>query len=115
MCRQDPFCHGPLKGVDTFAGDARNFEESQAPLARELFERGDALRVLRRVELGGSPGSSACGPALQRSWQARSSRLQQPRALDVPQELHAQAVAFVRAFDQAGDISHHEGTILVGG
>ena len=33
---------------------------------------------------------------------------QKARALDVAQELYAQAVAQVRAFDEAGDIGHHE-------
>ena len=38
---------------------------------------------------------------------------QQARALDVAQELDAQAVAQVRAFDQAGDIGHHEAAEIV--
>ena len=38
---------------------------------------------------------------------------QQPRALDVPQELRAEASAFVGALDQAGDVGDHEADFLV--
>ena len=38
---------------------------------------------------------------------------QQARALDVPQELRAQACAVVRAFDQAGDVGDHEADFVL--
>ena len=38
---------------------------------------------------------------------------EQPRALDVPQELDAKAVPLVRAFDQAGNIGDDEGRVII--
>ncbi len=38
---------------------------------------------------------------------------QQPRALQVAQELMAQPGAFRRALDQAGDVGHHEGLLVI--
>ena len=116
--------------VDAFAGHRRDLEELQLQLLRALLERGDALRIVERVDLVGGHQLrlleqlrvvelelAADGvEVLDRVASRRAGDVDQVNqhlgALDVAQELMAEAVAFVRAFDQAGHIGDHEAAIV---
>ena len=89
-------------------------------------------RILRDVHLGGHHDHRLGGQFLAETRQLAHDDLeivhrvaaagfgdvhqmrQQARALDVAQELDAQAVALVRAFDQPRNVGHHEAAEVVG-
>ena len=100
--------------------------------AGQCFERRDARRILSGIDLGGDHDHRLVRQIFGEAGELAHHHFeivhriaaggfrnidqmrQQPRALDVPQELDAQAVARVRAFDQSGNIGDHEGPVIAG-
>src|SRR5471032_1587113 len=126
-CRsQHPFGHGVLERVDTLAGDARYLEVGEPALSRQMAQCGHTLGILCRVHFGGRYDHRLLHQVFTETGQffhddfevvhrlppAAFGNIhqvyQQARALNMPQELDAQAMAQVRPFDEAGDVGHHE-------
>src|ERR1017187_6329238 len=126
-CRgPDAFGHGAFQVVDALAGDARNLEEREAALLGQVAQTGYTLGVLGGVHLGrdhdhgfGGQVVAEAGEFFHHGFEILHRVAaggignvyqvsQQAGALDVAEELNAEAVTEVRAFDQAGNIGDHE-------
>src|ERR1039457_204298 len=129
--RQHAFGHGELERVDALAGDARDLEAGEAALDRQFAQPRHALGILRDVHLGGHQDHglphqvvAETGQLLHDGFEilhgvaaARVREVHQVRqqacALDVAQDLDAQAVAQMGAFYEAGDVAHPEAAGVV--
>src|SRR5579864_1440298 len=124
--------HRAYQRLDAFSGGGRNRKERQAAFLRKFAQAVETFMVAGRVELGGDDKfrlrgqSFAEGPQFALNNFKIADRIavgrvagidevgDQARALDVPEEANAQAGAFVRAFNQAGQIRDDESAARAG-
>ena len=118
--------HGEAQFLNAGAGDAGYSEERRAMFTGLGAHRFDAAWVLARVDLTGQDNHRFREQLFAELAQLAEDNVEivgwvaaaeirdidemneQPSTFDVAQELNAQAVSFVRAFDQAGNVGHDE-------
>ena len=125
-CCQDLLRHGELQFFDSLPRDARNLEERQfRPGGQRRAARSTFSASLRHIHFARHHQHGLARQFFVEALQFAHQRFeivhgiapgfghidqmhQQLRAFHVLQELNAQPAALVRAFDDAGNIGHHE-------
>src|SRR5215203_1828426 len=127
--RHDPTPHRLQQFVESVTRDGRDLHEGQLLLPHVTTQRVETLGIVQRIDLGCDDNLRLGGDALVEAAQLVAYRVEvlyrittrgtgnidqmheHFRALDMPQELMAEAMAFVRAPDQSGHVGDDEAAI----